>query len=273
MQLWNALEVGMRRLIFFLLFLSLLPVVLVQGAWEKSDVTLPDDLRRLIDFHGHLCSGLVKGYKAVHYARERLQSGDFTGADLTPVVENQKCGVDAIQFLLTENSRFGNTWGNGFKGLVMFDYGKDTWIFIRMEDKSAVRLSLVPGVLDAILEDAPDSGSFNQMRMRYMRGFLPTPLAAKFISMMEKKTLEMLAVPYEKMFKIDSLPPSEVKSLMDSFPAPASRIPKRFICAICNEGVINYYNRSLDGLSLCIPCYERELKKQKTSPSKHSPPN
>lgn len=256
----------MKKTASLLLILFLFPVGMAQGTWKASKVTLPQDLRRLIDFHGHLCSGLVKGYKAVLYARKHLQAGQFADADLTPVVENQKCGVDAIQFLLTENSKFGNTWGNGFRGLVMFDYGKDTWIFIRKADKKAIRLSLVPGVLEPILEDAPDSGQFNQLRRMYMRGMLPPSKEMDFIQPMEKKTMEMLAIPDEKMFKIRSLDLAEVKTLIDSFPPPASRIPKRFNCAICGEGVINYYHRNLNGMSLCIPCYEKELKKQKVQP-------
>lgn len=256
----------MKKTAGLLLILFLLPVGMAQGTWKGSEVALPQDLRRLIDFHGHLCPGLLKGYKAVHYARKHLQNDQFADADLIPVVENQKCGVDAIQFLLTEKSNFGNTWGNGFRGLVMFDYGKDTWIFIRKEDKKAVRLSLVPDILEPILEDAPDSGQFNQLRKMYMRGKLPPSKAMDFVRVMERKALEINAIPDEKMFKTRSLTLAEVKTLINKFPPPASRLPKRFNCSICGEGVINYYHRSLNGMSLCIPCYEKELKKQKPQP-------
>ena len=255
----------MKRFIFLLIFSLSIPAGYAQGKWAKSDIVLPDDLRRAIDFHGHLCPGLIKGYKAVRYAQADLQTGEYADADLTPVVENQKCGVDAIQALLAEKSNFGNTWGNGFRGLVMFDYGKDTWIFIRNQDKHAIRLSLIPGSLAPVLEDAADSGMFHQQRKMYMRGLLPPPKAADFIRLMEKKTLDMLKVPDEKMFKIRNLSLEETKTLINSFPQPASRIPKRFTCTICGEGVINFYHRSLNGMSLCIPCYEKESTKQKTS--------
>lgn len=229
-------------------------------AWDITG--LPGDLAKAIEFHGHLCSGLVKGYKALKFAQEKLQSGKHKGAKLMVVVENQKCGLDAIQRLSGSNSPFANTAGNGMKGLVVMDYGKDTWIFIREIDRKTYRLSLVPKVLDPILH-APDDDRFHALKMGFMMGMSSLEKQKEFMKLMNKKALEIIDLDYNKMFNIRELSRSEYNELQEQIPPIASRLPKRFICAVCGETVVNYYGRFADGKAMCIPCYRKHQKNKK----------
>ena len=52
-----------------------------------------------VAFHGHACPGLALGYRAAEYALQHLRTGRSDDEDLVAIVENDACGVDAIQMV------------------------------------------------------------------------------------------------------------------------------------------------------------------------------
>ena len=52
-----------------------------------------------VAFHGHACPGLALGYRAAEYAMDALRAGRSDDEDLVCIVENDACGVDAIQLV------------------------------------------------------------------------------------------------------------------------------------------------------------------------------
>jgi formylmethanofuran dehydrogenase subunit E len=80
------------------------------------------DLKRIADFHGHLCPDLVIGTKAVETALDYLQSKEELQSNLCVVAHNQTSALDAIQYLT------GCTLGN--QRLVVNDWGKHRYQFI-----------------------------------------------------------------------------------------------------------------------------------------------
>jgi len=95
---------------------------------------LPDDLLDAIRFHGHLCGGLTRGYRMARAALEALGADRAHDEELVAIVENDACGVDAVQVLT------GCTFGKG--NLVFRDYGKHVLTLLRRSDSRAVRVSL-----------------------------------------------------------------------------------------------------------------------------------
>jgi formylmethanofuran dehydrogenase subunit E len=90
------------------------------------------DFKKAVEFHGHACFGLAVGYRASEIALEKLRpKGD---EDLVAVVENKSCAVDAIQILT------GCTIGKG--NLIVEDYGKHVYKFIKKPEGYAVRIAL-----------------------------------------------------------------------------------------------------------------------------------
>ena len=67
-------------------------------------------------FHGHSCPGLALGYRAAEYALQHLRAGRSEDEDLVAVVENDACGVDAIQLVAGCSAGKGN--------LILRDFGK-----------------------------------------------------------------------------------------------------------------------------------------------------
>ena len=91
-------------------------------------------LDRAVDFHGHLCPGLVIGLRAVEAVMAHAVLGQAAYGKLVCITENDACGVDAIQCLLGCSAGKGN--------LVARPRGKHAYSFFDRESGVALRLSL-----------------------------------------------------------------------------------------------------------------------------------
>lgn len=99
-----------------------------------DELSLPEELRRAAAFHGHLCPGLVIGYRAVKAAMDRGILRRARDEEMVARVENDSCSVDAVQTLA------GCTFGKG--NLLFRDYGKQVFTFWNRETGKAIRVAL-----------------------------------------------------------------------------------------------------------------------------------
>lgn len=83
-------------------------------------------------FHGHVCPGLAIGYVMSRAALRALEAERADDEDLVAIVENDACGVDAVQYLT------GCTFGKG--NLIFRDYGKQVYTFYHRAGGRAVRV-------------------------------------------------------------------------------------------------------------------------------------
>ncbi|MGC9530275.1 MAG: FmdE family protein [Candidatus Bipolaricaulaceae bacterium] len=88
---------------------------------------------QVVEFHGHSCPGLALGYRMTVAGLEALGVERACDEELVAVVENDACGVDAVQYLA------GCTFGKG--NLVFRDYGKPVYTFINRRTGQAVRVA------------------------------------------------------------------------------------------------------------------------------------
>ena len=95
---------------------------------------IPDDLLPIIDFHGHLCPGLVLGYRAAKAGMARINTLRSEDEELVAIVENDSCAVDAIQFMT------GCTFGKG--NMFFKDFGKHVYTLALRPHGRGVRVSL-----------------------------------------------------------------------------------------------------------------------------------
>ncbi|MBW2615607.1 MAG: TraR/DksA C4-type zinc finger protein [Deltaproteobacteria bacterium] len=86
----------------------------------------------IIQFHGHECPGLAIGYKMATAAMESLESLRADDEELVAIVENDACGVDALQCVT------GCTFGKG--NLLFRDYGKQVYTIYSRSSRSGVRV-------------------------------------------------------------------------------------------------------------------------------------
>lgn len=112
----------------------------------------PDDLSNTVlddvaAFHGHLCPGLLIGYRAALVALNFLGVERAADEDLVLITENDSCSVDALQYLLS------TTFGKG--NLVFEDNGKQVFtVGDRIRDR-AVRIALRSDAFGPVGEETP----------------------------------------------------------------------------------------------------------------------
>ena len=119
------------------------------------------DYPQIVQFHGHECPGLAIGYRMANAAMEELRSMRAEDEEIVAVVENDACGVDALQCVT------GCTFGKG--NLVFHDYGKHVYTLYSRATGKGVRVVFhgkgIPGnirddraaLADWILEAPADS--------------------------------------------------------------------------------------------------------------------
>ena len=86
-----------------------------------------------VQFHGHSCVGLAMGWRMTKAALEYFSTERAEDEEMVAIVENDACGVDAVQFLS------GCTFGKG--NLVFKDYGKMVYTFFHRTSGKAIRIS------------------------------------------------------------------------------------------------------------------------------------
>ncbi|MGL4991552.1 MAG: FmdE family protein [Sarcina sp.] len=85
-------------------------------------------------FHGHECGGLAIGFKAAILALDILECRRDIDEELVCISENDACGVDAIQYLLSCTVGKGN--------LLIKMTGKSAYSFFNRKNGKSTRLVL-----------------------------------------------------------------------------------------------------------------------------------
>ncbi|GAB4310494.1 MAG: FmdE family protein [Candidatus Bipolaricaulota bacterium] len=112
-------------------------------------------------FHGHVCPGLALGYRMAVAALDALGVERAEDEELVAIVENDACGVDAVQYLA------GCTFGKG--NLVFRDHGKHVYTLLSRRSGRAVRVV-------GHLQGAPPE--LREERAAYIQWILQAPLEA-----------------------------------------------------------------------------------------------
>jgi formylmethanofuran dehydrogenase subunit E len=86
----------------------------------------------IVAFHGHSCPGAAIGYRMALAAMAALGVSRAYDEELVAIVENNACGVDALQLLT------GCTFGKG--NLIFRDYGKPVFTLYSRTSGKGVRV-------------------------------------------------------------------------------------------------------------------------------------
>jgi len=87
----------------------------------------------VVKFHGHSCPGLAIGYRMACAAMQALSAFRSEDEEVVAIVENNSCGVDAVQCVA------GCTFGKG--NLIFLDYGKQVYTLYSRATRRGVRVS------------------------------------------------------------------------------------------------------------------------------------
>ena len=91
------------------------------------------DFKNIVEFHGHECPGLVIGYRMAAAAMKALNTIRSEDEEVVAIVENNACGVDALQCVT------GCTFGKG--NLIYRDYGKHVYTLYSRKTGKGIRVS------------------------------------------------------------------------------------------------------------------------------------
>lgn len=192
-------------------------------------------LEEIVEFHGHICPGLVLGYRVSMLALKELGERAID-EELVAIVENNSCAVDAVQVMT------GCTFGKG--NLIFKDYGKQVYTFIKRPSGKGLRISVK-------WESPKETEEEKEMWERYIRG--------------DRSEEVLKAVHDRKSRKIDSIMHAGDEDLFTikkgrmELPDEAEIYPS-LRCSLCGEKVMKPRVKVLDGKVVCIPCFEKDTK-------------
>jgi len=192
----------------------------------------PKSFSDAVAFHGHSCPGLALGYRAVEYAQKTLHAARSQDEDLVAIVENDACGVDAIQVVAGCSAGKGN--------LIFRDLGKHAYTFIDRRSNRAIRLVQRP---EPVIERIDPQAA--ALRSAVMSGTATLAEQKEFQTRQAAIIQKILAMPVEEIFLIKDVKPEipERAKIFRSVP-----------CARCGEMVAEHRARVSNGDIVCIPC-------------------
>jgi len=126
----------------------------------------PADLQKVVDFHGHLCPGVLIGYRASLIALRELKTCPASDEELVATVYTDSCAADAVQVMT------GCTFGKG--NLIFKDLGKVVFLFSKRGEAQTLRIALRFSalgkhadrtILEKTIVDLPDDRLFQTSRL------------------------------------------------------------------------------------------------------------
>lgn len=155
---------------------------------EERKMLVNMTLKRVVDFHGHLCPELVIGCKACEYAQKLLYENGEPEGGIWVIAENCSSALDAIQVLL------GVTLGN--QRLQISDFGKHNYTFSLKNGGNGFRLSLKE-------QRYGDENEYRTIQEKIMkdRAFLDD--VVQFQQLLDSRVKSLLASSPEDLFDVE----------------------------------------------------------------------
>ncbi len=190
-------------------------------------------LQECIRFHGHLCPGLVIGFKAALVLLRSLDIGRDSDEELFAIVETDACGSDAIQVVT------GCTFGKG--NFLFLNYGKHAFSLGSRDQGRAFRACLRSGV-----------HAFNPDQLA-----LVAKIQIKTATRADEESF--LAARTAASYRLLALEDNELLTIGEvaATPPPKARIQSSEPCSRCGEPVRHDLLLNAGGLKICSSCKDR----------------
>ncbi len=192
-------------------------------------------LKTAIKFHGHQCPGLAMGIRVSEVVLRELGK-PARDEEMVAIVENNSCGVDAIQVLT------GCTFAKG--NLIFKDFGKFVYTFMNRENQRSLRVSIKN---EAVITDPTHLDLF----ARVVEKRATQEEIDEFRRLHIEKSNAILNLPEADLLTIEKVTPE---------PLPMAHIHESICCDRCGEPVMETRIRLLGGAPHCIPCFDELMK-------------
>jgi len=144
-------------------------------------------LKKVVDFHGHLCPELVIGCKACEYARRLLSVNGNLEGKISVIAENCTSALDAIQVLL------GVTLGS--QRLKVFDFGRHNYTFLLKNGQNGLRLSLKE-------QHYGDENEYRTLEQKIMKDQVSLDEVVQFQQLLDSRVKRLLSSLPEDLFNV-----------------------------------------------------------------------
>ena len=199
---------------------------------EERKMLVNTTLKRVVDFHGHLCPELVIGCKACEYAQKLLSENGKLKGGILVTAENSTSALDAIQVLL------GVTFGN--QRLKVFDFGKHNYIFSLKNGQNGLMLSLKE-------QRYGDEDEYQALEEKIIKDQTSLDNMVHFQGLLDSRVKQLLSSPVEDLFVVEP-----VKRMQ-----PATEMPTIYLsCWGCGQQVLRNRAVEFQGKIYCIPCFQ-----------------
>ncbi|MDT8899767.1 FmdE family protein [Anaeroselena agilis] len=188
----------------------------------------PDDLNKVLEFHGHMCPGVAIGYRLAKAALAALGYSHPDEGDLVTIAESDRCTIDPFQIIL------GCTLGKG--KLYIDNTGKQAFSVGCRKSGKAVRVIQLPYNYTAENDD---------LTRRVMAGRVSDEEYRQYKTAREQRIHEILTMPANELLKVApvNLTLPEKETIHNS--------PR---CAFCGEQVMEPWTRLREGKIACTRC-------------------
>ncbi len=220
-----------------------------EGCWILSFRILDDDelmafyrrerkmivnmaLKRIADFHGHLCPDLVIGGKLCEYIQQMLPISEPANGIATMIAENNTSALDAIQVVL------GVTMGN--QRLKIMDLGKHNYIIIPTKETDRFRMVLNH-------QDFKDEEAYKRLSQKVLDNTILMDEVVCLQLMVDERVKYLLRQPPESLFRIE---PIERDRQLPEMPTCY------LTCCQCNEQVLSSHAIEYGDRIYCLSCFQ-----------------
>jgi formylmethanofuran dehydrogenase subunit E len=207
---------------------------LMQFFLEDRKMLVNIALKRVVDFHGHVCPELALGSKFCEFVQHLLDEKVLKGNGFSVLAENSTAALDAIQILL------GVTIGN--QRLMVMDYGKHNYtLYSGHQDQGWIcRMNAL---------NFADEKAFHRLEEKIMNDNALLEDIVSFQQLIDARVRRIFALSPEELFVIEptrcAQQPQESTSLYT-------------ICSICGEQVLTTRCIERRNKLLCLPCFQKE---------------
>lgn len=187
-------------------------------------------LKRIADFHGHLCPDLVIGGKLCEYIQQTLPTDEPANGISTIIAENCTSALDAIQVIL------GTTMGN--QRLKVMDLGKHSYTIIPKSISNSFRLVLNN-------QEYKDEDAFKHLSQKVLKNTILMDEVVNLQMMIDERVKYLLKQPPESLFKTEMIEREQ----------ELPEVPSIFLtCCQCNEQVLSSHAVEYGNQIYCLSC-------------------
>ncbi|BHH85574.1 FmdE family protein [Desulforhopalus sp. 52FAK] len=192
-------------------------------------------LKRVVDFHGHVCPELVLGSKFCEFVQHLPGENVLEDNNFSVLAENSTSALDAIQILL------GVTVGN--QRLMVMDYGKHNYtLYSRHKDTGWIfRLKAM---------NFGDEESFHWLEGKIINNSALLEDIVSFQKLIDERVRRILALSPEELFILE---PTQCAQQQ-----PQESTSLYTICAMCGQQVLATRCIERRDKILCQPCFQKE---------------